>query len=153
MTVNFHDYLSYEPETGRLTWKVTRDGRGCIAGSEVGSVKHDGRYRSFVLRYRRYYVHRVAWELVNGPIPEGLCIDHIDGNGLNNRISNLRVVSLSLNQRNRKTPKSNKTGIPGITPHRGGFSVHCGGKYIKFTKDFFEACCIRRSAELRMGYL
>ena len=153
MTVNFHDYLTYEPDTGRLLWKVTRDGRGCIAGSEVGTVKHDGRYRSFVLRYRRYYVRRVAWELVNGPIPTGLCVDHIDGNGLNNKLSNLRVVSLSLNQRNRRISKNNQIGIPGVTPHRGGFSVYCGGEYVKYHKDFFEACCIRQSAELWMDYL
>ena len=38
-------------------------------------------------------MHRFIWELVNGPIPEGFQIDHIDHNGLDNRLENLRLAT------------------------------------------------------------
>jgi hypothetical protein len=150
--MNWSEFLSYEPDTGKLLWKVYRGGLGGRPGDEAGSIKQCGRYRSFFLKGKRYYTHRVIWEMINGSIPEGLCIDHIDGNGLNNRIQNLRIATLSVNQRNRKMVKTNKIGIQGVHPLKGGFSVQCANEYIKFTKDFFEACCARKSAEVRMGF-
>ncbi len=150
--MNWSEFLEYEPESGRLIWKVYRGGRGGQPGEEAGSVTHCGRYRSLVLNRKRYYTHRVVWEIVIGPIPDGMCIDHIDGNGLNNRIDNLRVTTLSVNQRNRKMVKTNRTGIQGVHPFKNGYMVQCASKYIKFTNDFFEACCARKAAEARMGF-
>lgn len=49
--------------------------------------------------YTKYLVHRIVWELHNGPIPEGLVIDHIDGNTSNNRLNNLRCISSKDNTR------------------------------------------------------
>lgn len=42
-------------------------------------------------------------------------IDHIDGDGLNNRIPNLRDVSSSINSKNRKLSSNNSSGHIGIT--------------------------------------
>ena len=39
------------------------------------------------------YLHRYVWEEVNGPIPEGMLIHHVDGDKLNNEIENLELVS------------------------------------------------------------
>lgn len=50
-------------------------------------------------------LHRFVYELAYGPIPEGLQIDHIDGNRTNNFLSNLRVVSHQQNQWNRTKTK------------------------------------------------
>ncbi len=150
--VDFAAFLRYEPDTGRLVWLVDRPPR-MKAGDEAGCVRNDGRYRTLVLHQKRYYAHRVIWQLVHGPIADGLCIDHIDGNGLNNRIENLRVVSLATNQRNRVVSRNNTTGVSGVFDHKGGFSVYCAGLYVTYSKDFFEACCARKSAELRAGYL
>jgi hypothetical protein len=35
-----------------------------------------------------YVLHRVVWELHKGKIPDGMVVDHIDGNIRNNNISN-----------------------------------------------------------------
>lgn len=39
------------------------------------------------------FVHRVVWRYFKGDIPEGLTIDHIDGNMQNNQINNLQLLS------------------------------------------------------------
>ena len=43
------------------------------------------------------YVHRLVWEAFNGPIPEGLQINHLDENKHNNSLSNLSLVTPSEN--------------------------------------------------------
>jgi hypothetical protein len=43
-------------------------------------------------------VHRIVYEAFNGPIPQGLEINHKDGNRLNNRLSNLEAITKSENQ-------------------------------------------------------
>ncbi len=148
----FAQVFSYDTSTGLLTWKAGKQGRGCIEGREAGSVRADGRYRTVFLDGKRYYTHRIAWELAVGPIPDGMCIDHINGDGLDNRLENLRVTTLSGNQRNRALQRNSKFGIHGVHPFKRGFLVQCAGKHIKFTQDFFEACCARKSAERQMNF-
>jgi hypothetical protein len=145
--VDWNQYFAYDQETGRLTWKVKRPGPKTAVGKEAGSVKHDGRYRSVVLSHKRYYTHRIIWELMAGPIPAGMCIDHIDGDGLNNRWANLRLTTLSGNQRNRRVGKNNRTGTPGVNHHKNGFAVTCGGKYIGHFPDLATAVAARKAAE------
>lgn len=43
--------------------------------------------------------HRVVWEATNGPIPDGLQINHKDLSKTNNRLDNLEVVTGSENMR------------------------------------------------------
>lgn len=55
------------------------------------------------------YMHRVLCE------PEkGFVVDHINGNGLDNRRTNLRVVPLSVNRLSAKVSKNNTTGFKGV---------------------------------------
>lgn len=60
-------------------------------------------------------LHRAAWVIYYGKYPDGV-IDHIDGDKKNNRIENLRCVSVSVNTQNQRSAmRHNKCGFLGVT--------------------------------------
>ena len=82
------DYVYYED--GKLFNKV---GRGNIkAGKELGTLTNKG-YLSCTVVGKTWKVHRLIYTLLKGKIPDGLQIDHINGNKTDNRIENLRLVT------------------------------------------------------------
>ena len=54
---------------------------------------------------KMHYVHRLLWEEAHGPIPEGMVIDHINGDPNDNRLENLRCVTRGQNKQNSTTQK------------------------------------------------
>ena len=54
-------------------------------------------------------------QAILGRAPSGFVWDHIDGNRLNNRRSNLRLVTVSENAANAKLSTRNKTGVKGVS--------------------------------------
>jgi len=56
-------------------------------------------YKRFQYKDHVYSIHRLVYETFNGPIPDGMKIDHIDGDRSNNALSNLRLVTQSDNMK------------------------------------------------------
>lgn len=42
-----------------------------------GTIKNDSGYGVIGIDYKKYYVHRLVYEALVGPIPDGMHIDHI----------------------------------------------------------------------------
>lgn len=59
--------------------------------------------------------HRLVWEQVNGPIPEGFDVDHINGDKHDNRLENLRLATRSQNMCNRSKTTKNTSGLKGLS--------------------------------------
>lgn len=97
-------------------------------------------YKQFYQAPRR---HIQVWVAANGPIPEGYYIDHIDGNPLNDDLSNLRLALPKENSRNAKTSKANKSGLKGLSwrddrqSWRGAVMAD-GKQYTTTSKDLLE---------------
>lgn len=73
------------------------------------------------------YIHQLI--LRGKEIPEGYEIDHIDGNSLNNKRENLRIITRSDNARNVKAKINNKIGIRGISYNKANGMYKCDFSY------------------------
>ena len=105
--------LRYEPETGLLTWRK-QVAKNIKSGATINPMRNHGNYVQIQIDKKLYYMHQLAWMHFYGASPVG-SIDHIDGDKTNNRISNLRDVSVSVNAQNQKRPMSNnKSGFLGV---------------------------------------
>lgn len=92
----------FDYQDGELFWKVSKGSRANI-GYRAGSVIRSG-YLHVMINGKHYYNHRLIFLYHHGYLPEFL--DHIDGDSLNNDISNLRVATQQENCRNKKKGKS-----------------------------------------------
>lgn len=107
----------YEYRDGKLFYPENHKSKK-FAGARAGKIQKAGykEYRQVKHRGEAYYEHRVIWILHNGDIPEGMQIDHINGCGLDNRIENLRILSVIENNRNkRRSSRGSKSGFTGVT--------------------------------------
>lgn len=101
--------------------------------------------------------HRVLTQLFYSETLQGFVIDHFDRDGLNNSISNLRVTRHRGNMKNMGLYANNSSNISGVSLCKSGYYLaeiynSCGGRDRFYTKDFFEACCVRKGWMLREDY-
>jgi hypothetical protein len=101
------ELLLYNPEDGEFYRKKD--------GTQSGSFDGCKGYRRVMVDGVLYKAHRLVWFYVHGVWPKNQ-IDHIDGCKHNNKISNLRDVSQTINMYNKKNPhKTNQSGFLGVS--------------------------------------
>lgn len=128
--------LHYDPLTGIFTWKerpinMFKPGKyqlnACntwntrFADKESGSIKTSKESKTSYLsigitsngKAKKYKAHRLAILYADGYFPLE-DIDHIDGDGLNNRRTNLREVSHQENHKNMPIRSDNTSGCVGV---------------------------------------
>jgi len=113
--------FEYDPVSGSLRWKIRENIQSAAnarwAGKEAGTimVTEDGKsYRKVCVERVQILAHRIIWIMVYGSIPDGMEIDHENGDGLDNRISNLRCVTHGTNMKNVRLAKNNTSGFKGV---------------------------------------
>ena len=113
--MNIKSRLQYH-EDGYFTWKKS-PARNVKKGQRAGWVTKEG-YEKIRWNGKQIQTHRLVWLYHFGYLPKQ--IDHIDGDGLNNRISNLREATSSQNSKNRGLRSDNESGYKGVTRYPSG---------------------------------
>jgi hypothetical protein len=146
-----------DSELAALAARIQRDydyddRSGKLVNAKTGKIVRGGLYskRNGKYRYLRMlltvngceyniFLHHAVWAWHNGCFPT-LQIDHINGNGFDNHIENLREVSGSENKMNTLHPwKPNaKSGLPGVYKNGSGYRIFVGQHHYHF-RDRFEA--------------
>jgi hypothetical protein len=124
-------FLHYDPKTGRFWWKIRayetfkgdaftrwRCGKGWnqkYAGRRALTADSEGRgYLVGSVNSTNVYAHRTAWMHYYGErVPEGVFVDHINGDTSDNRIENLRLATPLQSQFNRGPAYNSRSGLKG----------------------------------------
>lgn len=120
------------------TWWASRKRYTYIAGASIGGRKNK----------KVVYMHRLILKA-----PSGFFVDHINGDGLDNRRSNLRLCTIKENNRNRvRMQSTNTSGLRGVFWERGcqkwraQITVDDKNKHLGVFTDKYDAAIAYRNA-------
>ena len=112
------ELFEYDEHSGVFIRKNPIQGQ---KAGEIAGYRNPSGYQIIGIDYSIYFAHRLAWFYTHGEWPK-VHIDHINGNPSDNRISNLRLATVSLNRENMRKPKSdNKCGFLGVRFNKGAY--------------------------------
>ena len=119
--------FSYDADSGVITWKKrprehfrTKKGHSVFSsqfeGKRAGCLSVNKSYRhiriSFLDEKESILEHRAIFIMLYGDAPHS--VDHINGDGTDNRLCNLRVADKMINGRNTKISTKNTSGVVGV---------------------------------------
>lgn len=149
--------LHYDPETGVFTWRVARGGSqvGDVAGHEC--FKGTKAYIIMGINGRIDRAHRLAFVYMTGDWPNDE-VDHINGDGTDNRWDNLRDATRVENCRNMRLHNHNTSGVSGVSwrkqrdKWRAYITVENRQINLGHFTEWWDAVCARKSAERHYGF-
>jgi len=106
------EIFDYNPSTGVVVRKK-RTSNNVRVGDVINTKSGNG-YLLGSFKGKQHGLHRIIWTMVHGAIPDGLGIDHINGDRHDNRVVNLRNVTQHENCKNCVKAKNNTTGVTGV---------------------------------------
>lgn len=86
--------IEIDEDTGKV--KVFSNSKHA-KGRELSQYFNPDGYLRVNMNNRSYEIHRIVTKFYLGDMPKGLCVNHKDGNKLNNRPSNLEYITISEN--------------------------------------------------------
>lgn len=113
--VDEEDYARLSP----FSWHIRKDKRTVYATRSETYPPTDKSPRA----WKTFNMHR---EIVN--CPDGFQVDHINGDGLDNRRANLRIATHAENKRNQRKCLQFR-GKPTSSPYKGVHWRPCAGKW------------------------
>lgn len=147
--------FDYDPETGIVTRKITTSNRAKAGAVVAGKLSKN--YYTVRVGDHLYSLHRIIWLWWYGYFPE-THIDHINRITTDNRLCNLREVSVSCNIRNSKQFSTNTSGIRGVVRSNkdncwvAKITVDRKCYRIKQGQDLVELAAHRLAAEQCLGF-
>jgi hypothetical protein len=149
------EMLDYDAMTGVFTWKLCAINRNNRWVGRVAGTPHQGYTFINIHGFAQVGAHRLAWIYIHRSIPEGMEIDHIDGDKRNNSIANLRLATPVDNARNCGPRAHNKLGVKGVTKTKYGtyyarIKVHGREINLGYYKSLDEASAAYRTGELKL---
>ena len=66
-------------------------------GKELSQFLNPNGYLRVKMNNKSYEIHRIVAKFYLGEMPKGLCVNHKDGNKLNNKPSNLEYITIAEN--------------------------------------------------------
>lgn len=158
----YAEFWDVDLENGIVTWKKARG--GTKVGEPVGALlkSKNTTYRLVCItldgKTKLYKLHRILVALREGREISDLYVDHIDGNGLNNRSDNLRLATQQENQKNRKLNSNNLSGYSGVywnkAKQKWRACIKVDGKeiHLGYFDKLEDAVAARQQAEIKYGY-
>lgn len=171
-----NELFDYDASTGELTWKVRprhhfNSDRECnrwnsaYSGKASGGIKVSGKFKDYRQRIvwigrKRFTASRLIMVMLGYSHEEirDMQVDHINGDALDNRAENLRLVTPATNSQNMRMRSDNTTGVTGVywypNMKKWVAKICFNGKAecIGYYKHFKDACAAREAREKELGF-